>query len=240
MSKWDGIAPDAAGIRTSPAKAYRHSSRVRRLRLIVPAAAAGIIATYVLSATPPQIDRAFLEQFAEVDAESKTLRLSRPRHLGYDLEGNAFEVAALAAERRTDVPRLIDLENPQAFRGIDRDEDVAARALRGQMDTEANRLNLADDVQLDHRIGGQAFTLMTDAAEVDFEGQTVSTSTAVTGQGDRGTLAADSMTSYQEDGRVVLEGNVRLRFLPASGNGEAELDAEIADADTDTDVDALR
>ena len=64
-------------------------------------------------------------------------------------------------------------------------------------------------------LGGTAFVLKTDAAEVDLKSQTVTSSVGVVGAGERGTVAADAMTAYQDSGVVVLEGNVKMRLNPA-------------------------
>lgn len=200
--------------RISADAAKRHSRIVRHLRLLVPAAGAGLVATYALSATPPQVDREFLREFAAIDTESTTMRLNRPRHVGYDLEGNPFEVEAAVAERNPDRPDLITLENPTASRRAVDGEHVNVRASSGLMDTDTNRLDLSKDVRLDHRLGDTALSFDTEAATVDFDAQTVTSDVGVTGKGERGTVAADRLTAYQQEGRVVLEGNVRLRLGP--------------------------
>ncbi|RFB05595.1 LPS export ABC transporter periplasmic protein LptC [Parvularcula marina] len=201
--------------RLSTAAVSAHSQRVKWLRLIVPAIGAGVLMTYALSATPPVIDKAFMRDFANIDTDAENMRLNRPRHTGYDLEGNPFEIAAASALRNPETPGLISLDSPQAFRGLENDEDVTVRALRGLMDTEAKRLDLSSSVELDHRIGGSDFTLNTDAAEVDFENKTIKSVSGVSGSGDRGTVAADSMTVYQDEGRAVFEGNVQFQIAPA-------------------------
>ncbi|MEM9233512.1 MAG: LPS export ABC transporter periplasmic protein LptC [Pseudomonadota bacterium] len=173
-----------------------------------------MLATYAFSATPPSVDRSFLRDFANIDTDADNMRLNRPRHVGYDLEGNPFEVAASTASRNPETPGRIALENPEAFRGLGDDEDVKVRALRGLMDTDAKRLDLSNNVQLDHRIGGSDFTLSTDAAEVDFENKTITSAAGVSGSGDSGTVAADSVTVYQDEGRAVFEGNVQFQIAP--------------------------
>ncbi|MEE4349124.1 MAG: LPS export ABC transporter periplasmic protein LptC [Pacificimonas sp.] len=198
--------------RLTPGAARRHSRFVRHSRLALPAIAAGLVVTYALSATPPRVDVEFARQFSEVDVDSTSMRLARPRYLGEDLQGRPFEVAAQTAERNPNTPDFIALENPEAFKSIETGENAKVRAARGLMNTRDKRLDLNDDVQLDHRIGGSAFTLNTDAAAVDLQNQTVTSTVGVVGEGDRGSVAADTLTVYQDEGRSVLEGNVRLRF----------------------------
>ena len=142
--------------------------------------------------------------------------------MGDDLEGQPFEVGASVASRNPDTPGLIALENPQAYRQLGGDEDVQVKALRGMMDTDSKRLDLNDQVQLDHVVGGSAFTINTDAAEVDFENKTITSVAGVSGHGDRGTVDADTVKVYQDEGRAVFEGNVKFQIVPNSKKDEKE------------------
>lgn len=206
--------------RLSPKSVAGHSKLVKRLRLIVPALGAGVIITYALSATPPTIDRQFLREFENIDPNEEALRLNHPRHVGYDLEGRPFEIAASVATRDPNRPELVSLENPEALRGLDDQESVKVRALRGQMNTATRSLNLTERVELDHQLGGSTITLNTEAAEVDFENNIITSVAGVSGAGESGTVDADKMTVYQEEGRAVLEGNVRLQLTPRSRNDD--------------------
>lgn len=202
-------------VRMTPSAARRHSQRVRRLRLIVPALGAGVLATYVLSATPPTIDSSFLNEFKQIDTEAESLRLNQPRHVGYDLEGNLFEISAESALRDPGEEGLISLDRPLASRGLGNGDDVVMEAGSGLMDTASNRLDLMDRVEVQHRIAGSQFIFSTQAAEVDFDEKTITSAAGVHGEGDRGTVAADRLTVYQDEGRAVLEGNVKLKIEPA-------------------------
>ncbi len=214
-AQWSGGTLDdalSAKHRLSPLQAIAHSRRVRHLRLITPAAAAALLATYAISATPPTVDPKFALQFSQANVESTSMRLDRPRYLGEDLSGRPFEVAARYADRDPGVPGLVALENPQAFRGIDETENVRVRARSGLMNTDEKRLDLSDDVVMEHEIGGSTFVLNTDAAELDLNANTVHSNVGVSGAGEKGRVKADRATAYQDEGRLVLEGNVRLRF----------------------------
>ncbi|WOI52900.1 LPS export ABC transporter periplasmic protein LptC [Parvularcula sp. LCG005] len=219
------MVPDVE--RLKPAEAQRHTRIVRHLRLAVPAAAAGLLATYVFSATPPQIDREFALQFTQIDTESDDMRLERPRYMGEDLSGLPFEVSAAAAQRNPNSPDRILLENPEAMRARargDTSESMRVKARDGLYDTARDQIDLTNDVQMQHSIGGSDFTINTDAAAVDLKSNTITSTTGISGQGERGTVAADSATAYQGEGRLVLEGNVRVRLNPKSETAEQKSD----------------
>lgn len=202
--------------RLTPMAAQRHTKLIRNLRLVVPAIGVALLATYALSATPPRIDREFQRAFSENNTESSTMRFDRPRYLGEDRQGLGFEVSAQAAERDPNTPDLIALENPEAFREMNTEKQAKVRARAGLLNTETNRIDLNDNVQLQHEFGGSSFTFNTEAAEVDLDQNVVSSSVGVTGTGDRGDVSADTVKVYQGEGRAILEGNVRFRINPST------------------------
>lgn len=225
--------------------ADRHSQRVRLLRLLVPACGAALLATYALSATPPTVDLTFEENFRGMDAEdaAQSLRLNRPRYAGSDLSGLPFQVSANSATRTPEEEDIYDLDNPRALRTVegsdDTTEEVTVTAERGQLDTKNKRVNLRDDVALQTALGGSPFVINTEAAQVDLETNVVRSQAAVRGEGDAGTVAADTATAYQSEDRVVLEGNVRIRLnrgadapvaAEATNDRAAEDDDEPAEA----------
>ena len=213
-SAWLDRADSHASQRFTAIDAQKHTRRVRHLRLVVPAAAAGLLMTYALSATPPKIDPTFAREFSNINTDSQGMRLDRPRYVGEDLSGQPFEVSARSALRDPDAPDMIALDNLEAFRDLDSDEDVRLRAEAGVLDTEANRMDLSEDVQLQHRLAGETFILNTDAAQVDLNTNTVTSTVGVQGSGERGAVAADTATAYQDEQKLVLEGNVRIILNP--------------------------
>ncbi|MBB4659351.1 LPS export ABC transporter periplasmic protein LptC [Parvularcula dongshanensis] len=205
----------AAARRLTPKAAQRHSRLVRNLRLVVPALAAALVVTYALSATPPEVDREFLRQFSDIEASSTEMRLDKPRYVGEDLEGNPFEVSAQAARRNPNTPDLIRLDNPEALRNAGTGDQIHLRAANGALDTQGKTVDLDTDVTLVQGIGGRAFELQTDKARIDLEGRTVTSGAPVKGRSQSGDVEADSLTVYEDEGRAVLEGNVRLHFDPS-------------------------
>lgn len=197
--------------------ARRHSRTVRQMRLIVPASGVALLATYVMSATPPRIDYQFAQEFSQRDIDGATLRLDQPRYVGEDKAGRNFAVAAAAAERDPNAPALIDLEMPEALRSVatsDGEVPVGVRADVGQLNTDQNTIDLSENVELRHAAGADAMVLRTDEAKVDLRTNVVTATSRITGESAQGTVAADAGTAYQNEGRVVLEGNVNIRLNP--------------------------
>lgn len=201
--------------RLTPSAAERHSRRVRKLRLVVPAAAAALLATYVVNATPPEVDREFLRQFAGVEASGREMLLDKPRYLGDGLDGVPFEVSAATARRNPLLPEVIRFDRPVALRDTGSGRQVRVTAESGVLDTETKLVALDRAVELVHGIGGQAFVLNTESAEIDMETQTVRSKASVRGRSETGDVEADRLTVYEADGRAILEGNARLVFEPA-------------------------
>lgn len=197
------------------ARVYRHSQRVRHLRLAVPALAAGLALTYALSATPPRVDREFAEQFAGLETTAEGMRLARPRYAGEDLSGRPFELAAVTATRPSDQAELIGLESPLARRRTHSGTAMTVTAREGRYDERTKVMDLTADVEMEQADPSGRFTLRTDAATMDFDTQVIRANTEVRGRGDGGTLRADRGTLYQDEDRLVLEGRVRIDLMPA-------------------------
>jgi len=212
----------AARRRLTPRAAIRHSRLVRNLRLAVPAAATGLILTYAVSATPPEVDQEFLRQFSDIEATGSEMRLDRPRYVGEDTGGIPFEVSAFAARRNPNAPDIIRLENPEALRNGGSNDQLRVRALSGTLDTQGKTVDLNDDVQLEQGVGSDTFVLRTDAARIDIDGRTVRSETGVRGTGRAGDVEADTLTVYEDEERAVFEGNVKFRFEPAKMRDDEE------------------
>ena len=208
------FAVHGARRRLTPAGADAHSQAVRRLRIVVPTVAVALLAAYGVSAAPTAVDTEFLRQFSDSGVAGREMVLDRPRYVGQSGDGRAFEVSAQAARRNPDAPNLVRFDNPEARRDGDTQKGLSVRAASGTYDSDAKLFDLDRDVSLVQGIGGQDFTLRTDAARLDVENRTISSSSRVRGVSDSGEVEADSLEVYEDEGRVVLEGNVRLRFDP--------------------------
>ncbi|NNU15987.1 LPS export ABC transporter periplasmic protein LptC [Parvularcula sp. ZS-1/3] len=210
----------------------QHTALVRHLRLAVPALAVGLVITYAMSATPPRIDREFLNQFSTIEeTEGEDVRLASPRYAGEDLDGMPFEMAATTARRSVDNPDRIGLDMPEARRVRQDGQATLVRAKDGLYDQAGRTVDLSNGVELEQQGDNGTFLLETDAAELDLETQTVTSVTEVRGTGQSGTVRADRGTFFQSEDRIVLEGDVKITLDPQKKKKEGE--AKEAEPETD-------
>lgn len=196
--------------RTTSAKAAARSKLIRRLRIILPLMAAALVIALFQNMRSDTPDEAFLEDFT-LDVTPEQLEMANPRFTGVDGSGKPFEIVADTAVRAPEEQEALSLSNPKAVtQGDDAKTVVVAR--EGLFQSEKKILQLDKDVTVEHTIGDGFYTLKTPAATVLIDDKIVQSDKGVVGDGPGGDeLQADRMTAYQDEDRVVFEGNVRLK-----------------------------
>ncbi len=201
------------GRRMSKKQARRHSKVVKAARYSLPIMIVGILAAYAITATPLTVDESFLDQFAKLDVKSNDLRLEQPQFLGEDKEGVAFEVSAGAAVQNPLAPKFVRLENPEALKALGTIDQALVTAKTGLYSMDAKKIDLNTQVEFKQGIGADEFILNMDAAEVFLDNREVHSNVAVYGENDNGSLQADGMTAYQDEGRTVFH-NAKMIINP--------------------------
>ncbi len=216
--------------RTTSTQAAARSLMVRRLRVALPVLAMVlVIAFFATSRRDGGVDEVFLEDFKNLDAAPQELQMASPTFEGIDGKGKPFEITAAEANRQAENQKLIDLKNPRAVTDS-RGEKTIVEANKGAYASDEKRLELSDAVTLKHAVGAETYTFNTTAATVLLDVEEVQTDVEVTGANASGdTLRADRMRAYQSEGRVVFEGNVKMKIMPPKTE-EAATDAPLRDA----------
>ena len=114
---------------------------------------------------------------------------------------------------------MVNLEGPKAVLTDDNAETVAT-AKTGFFRSGQKVLDLKENVIFERIINGKSYTLRSEAAVVGIEEQTLKSSEGVSGETLDGKLRADEMEVFNQDGRVILKGNVRMKFEPDLINNE--------------------
>ena len=198
--------------RTTSEQAIARSKLVRRLRIVLPVLAVVLIAAFFLNTRSNKVDATFLEDFANLEATPEELEMANPRFAGIDEKGQPFEITAAAATRTPNEDEVVSLNNPRAVTQGSREQTVVF-ANSGFYRSKEKILELEDEVTLEHAIGGDNYVLRTPAATVLIDEDRVESDRGVEGQGPGGnTLSADKMKAYEDEGRIVFEGNVKLKI----------------------------
>ncbi|MEZ5891832.1 MAG: LPS export ABC transporter periplasmic protein LptC [Parvularculaceae bacterium] len=209
--------------RTTGDQAAARSRFVRRMRIALPVLALVLVAAFMVTSRNSQTDDAFLDDFKDFSPKAEELRMASPRFSGIDDNGRPFEIEAEAAKQRQDGQDIVELERPRAVQGNKgKDETTKVTAAKGVYRQDANILELNDDVTLEHDIGDDAYVFHSPAATISLDDEVVTSDSGVGGEGPDGrSITADSMKAYNGEGRVVLEGNVKMRIYPKDKSGEA-------------------
>lgn len=212
-------------------QAAARSRMVRRLRVALPIVALALVAFFLASAGDDgqrNIDLSDLEEDG-IDASAEELRMANPRFSGVDADGAPYDITADTATQARSDEKLINLERPKAVTvGDAKSSTLTARA--GAYRSDENTLVLRDDVTYARQAGEDGYVLRTSEATFTVDEERVVSDRPVSGEGPRGsTLRADSLQADNQSGRVVLEGNVRMRIYPKTEK-DAEKDVDAANA----------
>lgn len=190
----------------------RRSKAVRRLRRGVLFVALALVASWVTAIGLNSANVDFTRQFTGLDRTEDGLAMRSPRFSGRDAEGRAFEVvAATATQPRTDDKALL-LENPTAKSGVGAPDMLSVRAQSGLYATDDRTLELSGGVLLSRGRGSDLIAFTAPSARLLLNEHALITEDGVTGAGPMGLLSAQALRADEETGRIVLNGDVRVRL----------------------------
>jgi len=226
--------------RTTGEQAMARSRLIRRLRLALPLLGLILVGVFFYNTRSHTPDDAFLDDFKDVTATADELRMANPRFAGVDDKGRPFEITAASAMQMDQERNFVELDQPRAVQG-DGDAVSVVTAKKGLYQSEANILELTDEVTFSHDIGADTYVLRAPTATVSIKDEIVTSDAGVEGAGNDGSaLTAERMKAYNAEGRVVFEGNVRMRIYPKSKNKTGnETDAQAPELRGDDESEQL-
>ncbi|KQT78159.1 hypothetical protein [Methylobacterium sp. Leaf466] len=203
------------------ARARNHSARVRRLRVLIPAAAIlslGSLAAVTLFNPFGHIAPGVT--IGPVSLSGTKVKMESPRLSGYRKGTRGYEVTADAALQDVRKPTLIEL---QAMKGrLDTDDKgglAHIEAATGLFDTAKESLTLDRDIRLWTDKGEEVWLK---SAAVDFKTGSIASHETVTVTVPSGSVVADSL-DVVDNGRVIsFVGNVRTEFHAAEAPRKAD------------------
>ena len=202
-----------ASRRATQVDALAHSRRVRRLRVLLPVIAGLLLAGFIGVATLRSVDESFLLRFAGLTRDGEGLRMVNPSFSGLDSSGRAFLVTADSAEQDEVRNDRIDLVRPLAQAAVDTPEQATVTSERGVFFNNEKLLNLSGDVVM---LYGGDYVFRTEKASLSFEDKRMYGDEPIEGEGPAGRLRADGFEAFDDGGRLLFSGDVRMRVTPSS------------------------
>ncbi len=194
----------------------RHTKVVRAARVVLPLLALALLSSLFLLTQTPNPDAAIPYAEADVQLLAREQRLTAPRFAGVSSDGASFSIAADLARPDPTDPRILSADRLSvAIDGLEGDNTLFVQAQRGQMDTGAQTLQLAQEVGIRSSHG---LSLQTDQLMADVAGLSLYVPTPLTGRGPFGELTAQSMRLTRDiatgDQLLLFEGGVTLLYAP--------------------------
>ena len=190
----------------------KRAKAVRRVRRGVLFVSLALGASWITAIGLNSASVDFTRQFTGLDRTEDGLAMRSPRFSGRDSEGRAFEVvAATATQPRSDDKALL-LESPTAKSGVGAPDMLSVRAQSGLYATDDRTLDLTGGVLLSRGRGSDLIAFSAPSARLLLNEHAVVTDQGVTGAGPMGLLSAKALRADEETGRIVLNGDVRVRL----------------------------
>ncbi|WP_431469452.1 LPS export ABC transporter periplasmic protein LptC [Sphingosinithalassobacter sp. LHW66-3] len=189
--------------------------RVVKTALVALPVGIGVLGAFLVMA-PLTVggDVSFVLDKNKVDVAGERLRIESATYRGQDARGRAFVLTAGSAIQKSSLEPIVQLRDLAAR--IRLEEGVAQLvANRGRYDMAEEEV--AIDGPLRFRTS-DGYNLTTHDATVDLRERTMESGGAVTGTTPLGTFSGNKMTADLQNRTVSLEGNARLRIVPARAN----------------------
>lgn len=211
---WPGSAGNglSASRRAAFLAARRHTVVVRLLRKGIPVAAVvAVIALIVVPFLNPLRNVPGLSLGA-VGISNGKVRMETPRLSGYRKDNRPYEVTADAALQDIRNPTQIELSTLTARIQMEREGWVNVSAKTGLFDTQAEKLNLVDDVRVRTETG---YDIRMRTADIDFKAGTVLSKEPVSVSLGTTTIDADTLDVKDNGALIAFQGRVRAVILNA-------------------------
>ncbi len=194
------------------AVAYRHSRRVRRLRVVVPLVTIGLFSLVVfISWWDPLKALNLPVSIGSISMSGSKVTMEAPRLTGYTTDNRFYRVAATRAEHDITQSHIVALSAIDAELEMEGGGTARVVSPAGVLDTKTGRVELNDNVAVT-TTNGQSGKV--GHALVDTRAGTIQSNGPVALASPRGELFSERMDIRDNGKVIVLEGRVRGNFMP--------------------------
>lgn len=192
------------------ARARRHSTLVRRLRVLLPALAVVLVVAALLPGAA-MLTHLGPVRVEKISIEDGALKIEKPRLSGVTGAHQAYEVSAVSAQQDIGKPHLVRLTGVSAAIEEARGGLTRVDAARGLFDTRNETLRLDQRVTV-RWAGGQTMRLR--SVMITMKSGTIVSNQPVEVDLLNGMLRADAMRVENRGELIIFSGNAKLDFRP--------------------------
>ena len=192
------------------AKAAKHTSRVRQLKILLPVVAVLILAMIGATFVVQQLLTPTIN-LGNIIYDDGKLVMENPKLKGVDQKQRPYSLSAQKAVQDAADPTKVELVEVNATLPVDSEGSADIFAGNALYDAEAKTLKLRQSVVLSTATG---ITVAFDQADVDVDKGWMRTNAPISASSPEADLKADNL--FVEDGgkRMVFEGNVKMTLRP--------------------------
>lgn len=185
------------------------SSFVRWMRLVLPLAAIGIVASLFIAKGIDDQDMILstAQENPQLPKEIVQNELLNPKFESRDKKNRPYEIIAARAVQGKANKNLIMLERPIGTMSLSDGGQVRVEARSGAYRQDTERFYLEGDVTLAQ---GQDYALRSSEAHVDLQESLAWTDKAVSGQGPDMMIEAQGLKANAKTGEIVFKGPTKL------------------------------
>jgi len=188
------------------AQSVRHTSLVRRLRLVLPLVAVALVVVMLAwSDMDKNVAPVRREEIAPQTVGKN--ELIKPKFQSEDTNQQPYTITADKAFQESGNLDRVIMQKPVADIALKDGAWIAIKATDGEYIQSTQKLNLQGDVKLFHDDG---YELTTDHVDLDVIGQTAVTTSPVSGHGPAGTITGTGLQASGKTGVLIFTGPAKL------------------------------
>lgn len=193
-------------------KSKRHSTIVRRMRLLLPIAALGVVVILMTwkSENTPVVAVPREEISPQTVSQNE---LINPKFQSEDTSGQPYSITADKATQNAEDMDTLQLQKPVADITLKSGGWVSLKAATGQYKQEGRDLSLDGQVEIHHDSG---YEIQTEKMNIDVKDQIITSDTPVTGHGPSGEISASGLSVDGNNKTVIFTGPAKLTLHKAT------------------------
>lgn len=208
----------APGRKRAAGMLRRRNRAIRFMAWACATLCAGLVVTFFIYAGVFESDTPVVQATVPQDA-TQSLNVGDLQFTGFDKKNQAYAIAADAAEQDKDQPNLIHLKQVRAEIKVRGSGDVIfVKANRGKYDTDAETLELNDNIRL---LTTNGYTADLQSALVWLDEGRVHSAHPVVVRMSNGTIWSNAVDLWDRGKRIVFKNRVRVLFQERGGKADS-------------------